>query len=647
MRYALLCVLSVLFPVFLPAHSAGGKGFDRIAAHDGIEVLRWTDTCNVYVIRAGRKAVLIDLGDAAVLDRLAAIGVEQVDWVLFTHHHREQCQGAPRLDHTVTRIAVPKNERELFEDPVRFRPVNISLGDRHTVYGASYVRPPARPIVVDTALEDGTIFNWNGIELQCMETKGNSPGAMSYLLAIGDRRLVFTGDVILDGPRMHYWFDTEWDYGYGRGLDALIASIASLRKAAPDMMLPAHGRAIRNPKQQLTTYESRLKRLRELYVRGYELGPQAVADQDNMSKPTAVEDIGRISEHIYKFDRKDFWPNFTIIMADSGRALLIDAGLIGEELLDRTLTQMQKHCGLVAIDAVIVTHMHGDHFLDVPYLRRRWNAEIWTLDRVAPPCETPRRFNYSAMVNAYGRELKSITFDRLFESGETFDWQGYTFTVDWMPGQTEFGCCIHGVIDGKHVAFTGDNIFGNPANPAHTGHEAVVAHNSAVFEEGYIYAGTYLQQLRPDLILGGHSWVMNQPDALIDRFAAWGPRIRDAYQQLSIEPDYRYMFDPYWVRPEPYRLDMQAGQNAMVTLHMRNFLDRSREYRIAANVPDDVVVEPDIITTEVPAGAVERVSLEVHCDVGLLKKGSIIVPLDVTVDGRRCGQLFDFVVCLQ
>ena len=35
-----------------------------------------------------------------------------------------------------------------------------------------------------------------------------------------------------------------------------------------------------------------------------------------------------------------------------------------------------------------------------------------------------------------------------------------------MPGQTEFALCLHGQIDGRKVAFTGDNIFGDPDDPA-------------------------------------------------------------------------------------------------------------------------------------------------------------------------------------
>ena len=58
------------------------------------DIFLWSDTCNVFVVRDGDAALLIDLGDGSVLDALSEIGVRRVEWVLFTHHHREQCQGS-------------------------------------------------------------------------------------------------------------------------------------------------------------------------------------------------------------------------------------------------------------------------------------------------------------------------------------------------------------------------------------------------------------------------------------------------------------------------------------------------------------------------------------------------------------------------
>ncbi len=52
---------------------------------------QFTDTCNVYLVVEGNKGLLIDVGSGAILDHLSTAGVEQVEWVLHTHHHRDQC----------------------------------------------------------------------------------------------------------------------------------------------------------------------------------------------------------------------------------------------------------------------------------------------------------------------------------------------------------------------------------------------------------------------------------------------------------------------------------------------------------------------------------------------------------------------------
>ena len=55
------------------------------------------DTCNVYLLRDGEHGLLIDAGSAGIADHLDEIGVRAIEWVLHTHHHRDQCQGDERL----------------------------------------------------------------------------------------------------------------------------------------------------------------------------------------------------------------------------------------------------------------------------------------------------------------------------------------------------------------------------------------------------------------------------------------------------------------------------------------------------------------------------------------------------------------------
>ena len=269
--------LTVLLLAMLPAHAAwaqaanpkpatasASKNSLRSFADKGMpDLFVWTDTCNVYVLRDGDAALLIDLGDGSVLDHLAEIGVKRVEWVLFTHHHREQCQGYPRLKKWNAKIGAPEAERALFERPADFRKMKVRLNDAFTIYGSSYVRPPIQPIPVDRAFQRMDTFEWRGHSFWCLDTRG----------------------LIVDG--------------------------------------------------------------------------------------------------------------------------------MGEtKALDDALKGMEQHLGLTRIDAVIPTHMHGDHLIGAPHLREKWGAQIWTIDRMAGVCEHPERFDYAAPSQAYGTGVDSLRFDR-------------------------------------------------------------------------------------------------------------------------------------------------------------------------------------------------------------------------------------------
>jgi glyoxylase-like metal-dependent hydrolase (beta-lactamase superfamily II) len=609
----------------------------------------WSDTCNVYILRDHDAALLINLGDGSVLEHLSEIGVKHVDWVLFTDHHREQCQGAARLKATGAQIAGPEAERDLFEKPSEFRKMKVLLEDRFTIHGASYVRPPIQPIRIDRALKPNETFSWGGRDLLCLDTPGTSPGGMSFLLKAGAASCVFSGDVILDGAKMHTWFDTEWDYGFAAGIKALRKTVDLLSQLNISRLLPSHGPEVLAPKKQLAEFGMKLKRLEELYVRGYGVEGASVAYQDKVSKPTVVSNVWQLSPHLFKFKRLNFWPNFGLIIADSGHALAVDCGLLDEKFLDAALDGLREHYGLKAIDAVIITHMHGDHFLEAPHLRDKWGAKIWALDNMVDKMEHPERFDYSAPIQAYGKKaangslIEGVHVDRSFKPGESFRWESYRFKVDWMPGQTEFALCLHGDVDGRNVAFTGDNIFGDPDDSTQTGHEAMVAHNSAILEEGYIYGAEFLKRIHPDILVGGHSFVMDHPSAFIERYRQWAYQMRDCFQALSPDPDYRYWFDPFWVRAEPYRVGLQPGRTEIVSLHVRNFRRHKQTHHIEIHLPPGIIAEPPVLNGVLAPNSVGSFPIRVKAESNTTP-GVRIVALDVTLDDMRYGERFDFVV---
>ncbi|MCC7422440.1 MAG: MBL fold metallo-hydrolase [Planctomycetaceae bacterium] len=647
--FAVLTILGMCTPPALPAADASPakNGGERLALAAGEipNVLIHRGTCNVFVLRVDDAALLVNLGDGSVLDVLKESGVRNVEQILFTDHHREVCQGIGLVDRTRTKIAAPRLEQELFESPLQFRKWRPSLSDKYTVHGASYVRPPSRAVKLDRLLDPDDVVRWRGFEISCVSTPGSSPGGMSYLVRRDGRTIAFTGGVIHDGARMTNWYDVEWDYGFGKGLDTLMESVQRLRDLKLSHAFPAQGPVIRDADKQLATYHARLVAFRPDYLRGYPVSNLTQrAKVDPIIKPTAIPQIVQVTPHLYKFSDALAGKNFAIIISDNGRGLLLDCGIFPEPLLHELVAAMRKHLGLKQIDALWINHMHGDHFTLGSVLKKQYGARIWTLDRIVDKVQNPLRYDYCALITSYNPRYEGLEVDRPLKDGEVVEWERLKLHIDWMPGQTEFGNCLWLELDGKKIAFTGDNLFGDPSDPEQNGHEAVVARNSAIFEEGYILGSKYLVDLKPDIIMGAHNVLMTNPTAFVERYHAWSKRIVARYKELLPDPNYEYQFDPFWVSAYPYRIDLQEQPRQEVTITVRNFRDKPQRHHIRLRLPPGITATPSVLEGTIAATSREHFKVTLTADPARTGEGVQMIPFDITLDDKRHGELFDFLI---
>ena len=609
------------------------------------DIFVYRDTCNIYLLRDGDAAILFNLGDATVFERAKEIGVKRVEWVIFTDHHREQSQGIKRLDRAVTQVAAPNAEKALFETPQQFRKWRPKLSDAYTVHGASYVRPVPAPIKVDRWLVDGETFAWRGYAIECVSTPGHSPGGMSFVLRKNGAACAFIGGVMHDGARLTNWFDTEWDYGFAKGLDTLIDSVKHLGELNLAQAFPSQGPPITNANEQLKDFHAKLTAFRPDYIRGYPVNSLTKRlKPDPNVKPTPIPQIVQVTPHLYKFSDVLAGKNFAIIIADSGHALLLDCGLFLEPLLDSLVADMKTHLGLKTIDALWINHMHGDHFTLGAALKKRYGVKLWTLDRIADKVENPLNYDYCALITSYNPDYTGLKVDRPLRDGEVVEWEGYKLHVDWMPGQTEFGNCLWLELDGKRIAFTGDNIFGDPADPEQNGHEAVVARNSAIFEEGYFLGSRYIRDLKPDIVMGAHNVLMADPAAFLERYHEWSKRIIARYKELLPDSNYEYGFDPFWVSAYPYRVDLQTQRTATVAITVRNFREQPQRHHLALRLPAGISAEPAVLDGVVEPKSRKAFTVTLSADPARVADGVQMISMDITLDGKRHGELFDFLV---
>jgi glyoxylase-like metal-dependent hydrolase (beta-lactamase superfamily II) len=596
----------------------------------------YPDVCNVYVLRDGHRALLVDLGGGEVLRRLPEIGVTRVDAVAYTHHHREQSQGHPLLRGLNVRVAAPAMEADLFSDPASY----FRQSGRYCVEGAPYARPPRDPIPVDLPLQDGDALDWGPFRLFCDHAPGHSPGMMVYRAEVAGRRVAFCGDLLRDDGRLDSFYDSEWDYGFGAGLNALLRSVRLLAEAKPELLLPSHGASpLDRATARLREMANRLSDFMPLYLRDWDM-EENVFQSRRASEPTEVPGVRRISRHLFSLVGNTLGHNAYLLMSDSGRGIFVDAGIFlpqAERWLEAKMAEMQAAFGLSGIDAALVTHYHGDHLLQIPFLRRCCGAQVWTHEAVREPLEHPDRRNLTCLHPNYGLPADAVPVDRVLREGEILKWEEFSLQALHLPGQTEFAAGYAGEIDGRLVCFTGDNLF---AAPGRSGRDAFIARNRGILEQGYLKCAEVLLRLNPDLLLGGHAQEIPSPRRQIEALRDWAVRFRKALARLSPYPEYEYLIDPYWVEILPYKLDVRAGEAAEATLALVNHREKPSRIECRLNVPNGWTAEPGRIDVEIPAKGKREIPVQIARPSDG-SDGAFPLTADVVLNGERLGEKFD------
>jgi glyoxylase-like metal-dependent hydrolase (beta-lactamase superfamily II) len=191
------------------------------------------DTCNVYVIRRGRQALLLDFGSGHVLEHLEDIGVDEVAAILHTHHHRDQAQGDHRAAATGIPIHVPQHERHLFDQVETFWTTK-QLYDMYNVRNTYFTLTASVPVA--GVLEDWSRFDWRDVSLEVIPTPGHTVGSITLRGKIDGVEVAFVGDLLFSPGKVQTLFDMQYSYGAMDGVESAILSLNLLEDRGPAML---------------------------------------------------------------------------------------------------------------------------------------------------------------------------------------------------------------------------------------------------------------------------------------------------------------------------------------------------------------------------------------------------------------------------
>jgi glyoxylase-like metal-dependent hydrolase (beta-lactamase superfamily II) len=583
-------------------------------------VARFRDTCNVYVLHAGREAVLIDFGSGGVLERLSELGVDRVTDVLVTHHHRDQVQGLARAVAAAARIWVPPLEWDLIADVDRrwqARPLDNDYDVRQDRFSL------LEQVAVTGTVSEYRTRAYGGVEAYALPTPGHTVGSVTYLVERDGRRLAFSGDLVHGDGKVWSLAATQWSYSGIEGLAATFFSCGVLERQAPDVLLPAHGDPVERPAATLVRARERIEELAALRLeQPWRLG-------EMLQSPWA-----EVTPHLLR-NRASFANSYALV-SGSGAALLIDFGYDvatgltpvtergGRRPLLWALDALKRDHGVERVEAVVATHYHDDHVAGFELLRDVEGAEVWAPANVAPILEEPSRYDLPCLW------FEPIAVDRVLAHGLPFAWHEYVLTVHPLPGHTLYAAAIEFEADGRRVLAIGDQHTTAGERPI-LNYQYRNRYRIGDFGRGAeLYAS-----VRPQLLISGHWPPQEVSEEFLARLAEDASRVEELHREL-LPDEVDFGAEGFGARIEPYRSTLRAAGSLELDVTVRNPFDRPEQALVRLVVPAGWP-QPPGQELELPALGEETVRFELRHD-GIPPSRRARVAADLTVGGSAFGQ---------
>ena len=537
-------------------------------------VVLFRDTCNVYVLRSGREAVLVDFGDGDVLEHLDELEVDRVTDVLLTHHHRDQLGGLGRAVAAGIRVWAPPFEAELIADADghwRRREVDVDYDMREDRFSV------LESVPVTGTVPEYRAATFGACEVYTLPTPGHSPGSVTYLVEVDGRKLAFTGDLLYGDGKVWSLAATQWTYTGVEGQEATIISCARLAALEPDLVLPSHGEPIEDVPGALAHVRALFRELIELR-NGQESGVE-----DRLAKP-----LEAITPHLLR--NRATWASSYLLLSKTGAALGIDFGY--DLAVGRRPLLWSVH-GL-RVEAVFVTHYHDDHVAGLNLLRAVEGTQVWAPENVAPVLDDPKRYDLPCLWP------EPIPVDRALPLGTAFDWHEYELTPYAFPGHTLYAAALAFEVDGRRVVAIGDQYTPLTLN---------YQYRNRFRRTDFVRSGELLKELQPHVILGGHFFPHEVTDGYLDTLIAQGLRVAELHDELL--PAEGFGEAGFGARIEPYRTTIAAGGTADFDVTVRNPFDRDETASIRLVVPHGWGASPSVHTIELAPHADALVAFRV------------------------------------
>src|SRR5262245_12164502 len=453
-----------------------------------------------YALVSGDRALLIDCPRTA--EGLKARGVKKVETVLLTHHHRDGLAAVEAYLKAGAKVRAPAAAAPWIrpDDVSKSWKQSLPLRNSRT----AYLVLPEGVEGVDCSLKGGSTVEFGDWKLDVIEAPGHSPDHVAYLARKkdGGKRLLFSGDAIFSEGKMWSPYTTDWDHWTDAGLKPAAESLRTLAALKPDLLLPAHGEVIGKGDAKS---RAAIRALEKAAAAADEAGYLKSYENYTRNRKGDVPKYAFLAKEQSKSNGSLPWSklskclwltgNTFVLASKDGPCLVVDPW---DPHSEKQIPKLQKDEKLGAVEVVLCSHAHFDHYDGAYVLLTRDKPKVWTLDRVAPPIAEPARL-WAPFLDA-----RPLTIDKTPRDGETLRWREFSFKFHFLPGQTLFTMGVETTIDGKKCLFTADNFFHHELYSGTGGWMGLNRSGPHLYEQ----SARKVLAIKPDWVLAEHGSAM-------------------------------------------------------------------------------------------------------------------------------------------
>ena len=403
------------------------------------------DTCSVYAVLGDDATTLIDCGTHLTPRAQAARALPQVEQVLLTHFHRDQCSSAHTWERQGAQVFAPFAERRFVEEADLLR-AGYYIYDNYASYYPCF--GPLADLEKSRFAFDYSSMAWRECTFDVVPLPGHTFGSTGYLFEVDGRRVLACGDLLAAPGQLRDYYWCQWNYMDFQGHVNLMESLDAVATLEVDLILPGHGAPFEPRPQDFDQLRTDLREIWEMfYAQVYE-----------PFKPKFRE----LSPHVIELTNSG--ANSYIVRDDDGHGLFIDCGYTSNapinanphRFIDHVTGHLESQLGIRDVEFFLPSHYHDDHLAGYPALRARYDTQMVSSLACRDLLMNPERYDMPCLLP------QGLAVARALPPTEAFEWRGIRFFVEPHPGQTLYDQHIRFSVDGKTYLAIGDAISGLP-----------------------------------------------------------------------------------------------------------------------------------------------------------------------------------------